>query len=282
MEVGVSKFMSNNDEVLEITKDYVNYYNDFDDPIPYKGLFFYPVTCGEYKIFYNAVQCITFDKTKVANKRVFRMNYVDFILWCKVLEDCQYDGLKDLPYNSFYDLLHYLLSLCLHINTKNIMIDKDEDGKSVLKLPIQVDADNFRYEAFDGKDFENFRKLICWQNGVELEEETRFDDPRVKQALDEALAFKNKGGTNCSFDEQIICIMMILGETDKQKIKNNITLNTFHKLLRRYDQIVNYSSYLNGCELKEPVGHWMGNLNKDKYADVVMSYDSVEAQLKGK
>ena len=279
MEVGVSKFMDNNDEILEITKDYVNYYNDFDDPIPYKGLFFYPVNCGNYKMFHNLVTCIMVNKKEISLKKVIRMSYLDFIIWASELEECEYPQLKKYNYKSFTLFLLHLLSMCLDIEPQQISTTELE-GRTHLKLPVKK-GDTIDYKLFDEKDFENFRKIICYQNDIEMAEEVEFKDPKVKEALDEALKFKNKHSNTCDFDEQVMVMMIILGETDKQKIKN-ITIKTFNKLLKRFNQIITYKSYLNGCSFEEKIDHWLDDLNKDKYDDVVMSYDNVESQLKGK
>ena len=179
-------------------KQQIDYYNAWDEPIPYKGLLFYPIMVEKYIDFNIASNCIIINKNEIPNTKIISMNYLDFIFWYSTQSE---------QHKVFIIFLTALLKMCLHLKDEEVKYEIDNKGKYKILLPVEyikIDNDKkekiIKYDSFNGKDFDEFSKIICGQNGIELDENDT-THPEVKKALKEAIEFKNKNRKKmCSFN----------------------------------------------------------------------------------
>jgi hypothetical protein len=267
-------------------------FNIWDKPIPYKeGLLIYPVLMEDYLSFHIAVNCLLIEKNRIPDPLIISMSYLDFIF---------YLAEQNKESEIYLMMLIELFKICLKVNPDEIMKIRDERGKIKLiikqkQIIITKHKKTFKNRnkkpdirivendiEIDKNDFNNIKEIICSQNLIELPDPNI--DPNLEKALKEAQEFKNKNKKKmCSLEDQLICVMIALGETDKSKFKN-MTIRTFAKILERYDYKLHYEIY-KGAEcggmisFKQEIDHWMTEIKKNKYEDVMVDYDSFKGKV---
>lgn len=237
------------------------YYYTYDLPVPFKSLLLYPVTVDRYLDFYIAVNCLLIEKNEIPDVKIISMSYLDFLF---------YFGQQSDENSIYLAFLFELLKMCFHVKDEDINISYDGNGK------VNLIINN---EAIDKNDFKEIRRIICEQHQIDLDEDNTMH-PHLKQALKAAQAFrdkiknKRKMGT---FEDQIVCVMLALHETDIKNI-HHLTIRRFVKILERYDHKLHYEIYkqaeMSGMvEFKEGIDHWMCDLSKkDKWKDAIVDY----------
>jgi hypothetical protein len=136
---------------------------------------------------------------------------------------------------------------------------------------------------YDKNDFDFIRTIICHQNINNYDDS--YIDPQVEKVLREAQEFTNKHKKKIgSLEDQIICVMLAMHETDEKKI-HNLTIRKFSKILERYDYKLHYEIYktaeMSGMvKFKQEIDHWMSEFSKNKYGDVIVEYGQLKDKLK--
>ncbi len=257
-------------------KEYEEYFI-YDKPVPYIAnclrkskdaelhvLNIYPVKVIDYIKFHVVINCLLLEKNKIPDPKIIQMSYLDFLFYC--IENDENGGV----YASF---LVELLKMCLHLDIDAIKYVK-ENGK------VNLIINDIRY---DKSDFDNIKNIICYQNIIDYDDS--YIDPKVEKALKEVEEFKNRNRKKlCSLEEQIVCVMLALHETDETKI-HNLTIRKFSLILRRYDFKLHYKIYKSASmsgfvEFKEEIDHWMSEISNKRYSDALIEYDQFKGKMK--
>ena len=245
-------------------KSFDKYYV-FDEPVPHGELLICSVTMADYMNFHFAVNCLLLEKNRVPDPRIIRMSYLEYLHY---LINQNEEGMI------FGYMLLDIISICLKIHSDKVAFVYNENNKIKLKL------DGVEY---DKKDFDEITKIICDQNMIELPDYTI--DPNVEKALREAQAYKARHQNKtkmCSLEDQIVCVM-ISTSLNIDDIKK-LSLRKFYKILERVDKKLHYQIYKQAAmsgmvEMKEEIDHWMCETAKDKYADVMVDYESFKGKI---
>jgi hypothetical protein len=250
-----------NDFNIRQYEEYITY----DEPIPYKDIYLYPVTIRDYMRFRTVVNCLIINKNRVPDPKIISMSYLDFIF------HIANENEESLYY--FYMLIE-VIRICLRIKPENIKYVKDNNDK------VNLILDEF---ICDRKDFDNIRKIICYQNAIDLPDEGI--DPKLEKALQEMEEYraKNKPKT-CSFERQMLHVMRNTGmglESVKQ-----LSARKFHMILENIDKQMHYEILMTAkmsgmVEFKEEIDHWMTEIKIDKYKDMI-GLDDFKNKLDGK
>ena len=251
-------------------------YFTYDKPVPYKELLIYPVKVIDYLNFFISVNCLTFEKNKIPDINIIKMSYLDFLFYT-------FD--KDENGKIYLMMLLEIFKICLNIDYKQIEYIKDEKGKLNLIFNLEYNNENKKI-TIDKQDFDNIKKIILLQNIPDYDD--AYIDPKMEKALKEAQEFMNKNKKKmASLEDQIVCVMLALHETDEKKL-HNLTIRKFTKILQRYDYKLHYEIYKQAeCSgmvtFKEEINHWMSDLSvDDKYADVKVDFDEFKNKINGK
>ncbi len=290
-------------EIIEIKKKYEQYLA-FDEPIPYWSnsislqdrnnincLMFYPIGVKDYFSFQKTAWCLVTDHLSSVDmnlpikdaQKIFSMSTYEYLYYYSF--DIQDD--KKVPYIPAFDLLLSLVMKAEKLSrlTNDEMIDiyikpKDINGKPAFMLSGIL---------YDRDDYENIRKILAYQNGIELPDTTM--SKKLRDLLDEERKLKQKltgnNGTSPSFEEQMICLNVATGISfdDIKKMslrKFNNTLNYAEK--RLHYQIYQQASLSGMVAFKDGIKYWMLSLEddkKEKYKDLLMDMGSFEDKIDG-
>ena len=255
-----------------IKKTELEEYFTYDKPVPYKDLLIYPVRIIDYLNFFISVNCLTFEKNKIPDVNIIKMSYLDFLFYT-------FD--KDKNGKVYLMMLLEIFKLCLNIDYKQIEYIKDEKDKLNLIFNLQYEKENKKI-TIDKTDFDNIKNIILLQNIPDYDD--TYIDPKVEAALKEAQEFMNRNKKKiASLEDQIVCVMLALHETDESKI-HNLTIRKFSKILQRYDYKLHYEIYKQAeCSgmvtFKEDINHWMSELSNSKYSDVIVDYGEFKGKI---
>jgi len=245
-------------------QDYEKYYI-YDKPIPYKDLLILPVKMSEYLEFHMAANCLVLEKNKIPSPDFIRMSYLDFLFYLMI---------KDENGQFYSSLFLELFRICLDILPEEIKYIQDEKGKFKLILKeIEYDKD----------DFDNIRKIILFQNIIDYDE--TYIDPKVEKTLKEAQEFMSRNKKKmCSLEDQLICVL--ISTALKLDDIYNLSIRKFSKILERVDYKLHYSIYkqaeMSGMvSFEEEIDHWMCDLKKNKYSDVIVDYGEFKNKFQG-
>lgn len=253
-----------NDEI----KNKYQYYFTYDYPVPYENkLLIYPLIVKDYMIFFSCVDCLMIDKNSIPDIKVIKMSYLDYLFYKSEQE----------PNKITLSKLFEILRLCFKLNENELMINTFENGKHELVIKNQV---------INGTDFEEIRKIICYQNNVELPDESIASD--LKKALEEAQEFynqQNNAGKVGSLEDQIDCI--VSRTSYKHEEIYNLTIRRFIRLLERVDTTLHYVIYKTAemggmVKFKEPVESWRNSLDKsfeEKYKHLMVDPEAFKKKV---
>lgn len=245
----------------------------FDLPVEYKGLKFYPVKMLDYFDFNISISCLLLDqfndKDVNQNFSILQMSYLDYLFFYNEREKEE----QGEAYNII--MLITLLSICMKENftiDSDIELYIDKKGKHTLKIKDVI---------IDGKDFEEIRRIICYQNDVDLD---IFDlDPLVRKNIYDTLKLKNRSQNDemCSLEDQIVSVMICTSLQQEQI--NDLTIRKFRRILERVDHKINYeiykSSELSGfVKFDKKYPHWLSKIDKDVSKNIT-SLDDIKGKI---
>lgn len=239
------------------------------------SLLIYPLKMFDYLRFYFSINCLMIDKNKIPNPKIISMSYLDFLLYL----------IKNDANGEYYAImLCDLLNLCCGIEKENIRYQIDEKGKGKLILSMVNEEATTDY-IINKTDFDNIKNIILNQNIPDYDD--TYIDPKVEEILKEAEEFLNKNKKKmASLEDQIICVMLALNETDEEKI-HNLTLRKFSKILQRYDYKLHYEIYKTAemggmVSFKQEIDHWMSEISNKKYSNTnstIVEYDTLKNKI---
>lgn len=217
--------------------------------IRYKNLLLQPITMHHFFDYIECIRILEIDKNKYV--QYVQMSELEFILnLCSDTKFCY--------------LFLRLLNLCTNYEADDIKFEYE--GK---KLYLYI-GDN----KFDKKDFENIKKIICYQNIPDYSDEEI--DPDFKQALDEAKELMCKNSPKISMGNKISGIIAITGLSYDQIM--NMTIIEFFDLFDKSIQLEEWRIYKRaslqpGVKFKNKLYHWL-------FRDKNMEYESIITSTK--
>lgn len=242
-------------------------------PITYKGLKFYPIKVKYYQFFHIVASVFSMTKYDSGLPECMGMNMLQFLF--------HQDKEKGIDNASVaLPLLQILLEMCMRIPSV------DEDGNE--NILFKRDGKKCYIEIFgtryDWQDYEEIRKIIAEQNGIELVDYNIHPD--IRKLIEEkkklrAQSAENKIGT---FEELIDSVMLASGQ-DEEKVLN-LTIRRFINLIQRYDIMLTYELYTQlspYMEKKDKHGivRWNGAIKKDNdYKSHLVKASDLENKLK--
>lgn len=245
----------------------------FDKPVPVGELLVYPARVRDYLKFYYSIDCLLENKNRIPDPKIIKMTYLDYIhdLMLKELLDDSKDASNSEMLNKFY----LLMMLMLKIEATQIDFKTDNFNHAELIIKgYNVDGKE-KDVIINGAMFEQLKNTICEYHLVDLPDEKI--QPELEKALEDARVFKNKNNEKMgSLEDQFICIM--ISTSLKMEDINELTIRKFQKILERVDHKLHYQLYktaeMNGTEFKHKIKHWMSEIQHDKYAGLIVDYDS--------
>jgi hypothetical protein len=263
-----------------------DYYYYYDEPVPYiynenipdNNILIHPVRVKESLLFYMCIPVLLIQKNRIPDIKVIKMSYLDYI-FSLVVEEVKH--LDEVENSQTIRQFNTLMQLCLKINANQIDFVTDENNKAILRLINYEHKDGTVKDVFiTASMFDDIKKIICEYNMVELPDDTI--DPKLEEALEEARKFKTKNdGIMGSLEDQYVCIA--ISSSYKLEDIYGLTIRKFRKILERIDHKLHYEIYKSaecaGTEFKVPIKHWQSEIIRDKYAGLLVDYDSTVDKL---
>jgi len=253
----------------------INYYINYDLPIPYRNINIYPVTVKEYLLFNAFSGSLTFEKNLIPDVKIISMTNLEYVFY-----SVQEDKEENHPYLLWFDRL---LHLCLKDEKSFESLEKsverykyDEKGK-----PFFIIGD----EKYTFVDFDKMKAIICNQNLIELPDETISKE--VRDSLEEARKYKERlsGEVPGSLEDYIVSLTIATGWT--LEYVYSMPIRKFIKSIRRLDSLIHYKIYLSASmsgmvTFKDTsfVKHWLlGSADGGKYKDVSVDLDTIQRKV---
>lgn len=237
-----------------------------DDFIDYNGIKIYPAKVKDYIPFNTFVNVLLIEKNAIPDPKIISMSYLEFILTMGSLSE-------EYEFCTIY--LANILTMCLKVDIEKIKYKRNSKNKFELNIDYEGEIKTINY-----KDFDNIKNIICVQNGIDLPNNNI--DPKLKQKLDEALAFKSKNSAKMGNIEIQQIIIMTKTGLKLSDIKE-LTLRKFIKTLQILDRNMYYEiytkAYLQDKEIKDKIPHWMEELHYDKYKELMVNYGEFTEKL---
>lgn len=223
-------------------------------------LYINPVTMDKYFEFFYSVQCLMIEKNKISDVKILSMSYLDFLFY---MINNDKDG------NTYAEMLYEILNLTLGVEDSDLRYLYDNDGR--VKLIIK----NIEYNK---KDFDNIKRIICYQNMPNFDDE--YINPELKEAIEEAENLKNEVKGTITLEDQIISVS--ISSPYKTEDIYKMTIRKFIKTLQKVDSKLHYQIYKTGeisgmVSFKEEILHWM--YTKDNKFDSLIKYNSFKKKI---
>ena len=273
----------------------------FDEPIPYWShnikngdrnggncLYFHPIMIRDMYEFYRYCGCLMTDHSSVLDKslpfdeamKVLSMTCYEY-LWRETFQEGK-SGIYIYMFN-------LLLALCLKRDEfKNLEYDKFENMYLKPKTSLSKPAFMIDDILYDSEDFDNIKELIGYQNDLELPDivkDKRFRD-KVAQAKKDKARILGSGDKMGGLEDQLICLSLGYGLSYNDVGK--VSIRKFNKMIEYMNKKMHYEIYMTAAlsgfvEFKDKsvLKHWMVAEEKDRYSDVLMDTDEVDAKING-
>jgi hypothetical protein len=248
----------------ELTEEQINIVAQYEEELKIlneKIFYITPIYMNNYLQFFSSIGCLTIEKNKISDPKIISMSYLDFLFY--LIEN-------DENRETYGQMFLNIIKLSLNIEEKNMRYIKNEKGKITLKL---------NDVEFNKKDFDELRRIICYQNMPDYNDE--YIDPELEEALKEVEKLQNKNQGICTLEDQKICVS--ISSPYKLEDINKLTIRKFVKILKKIDAKLHYQIYKTGecsgmISFKTPLNHWM--YEKDARFDSLISYDSFKEKMK--
>lgn len=241
-------------------------YFTFDLPVDYQlkngaTIKIYPIMLIDSTNFLMSIDILTVDKNSFDSVEIIQKSYLQFLI-----EDLLKDERSVLK-------LKILLKLCLHINGFKIVMDERN------RPAIFCSYDNDNSIIITHKDFEQIKKIICYQNLLRFDDE--YIPPDLKQSMQEVDELKNRGIEPPSLERRIGIITSHCGlSKDKQM---QMTLRS-HSVL--FEEVSNEVEYM-GIKAIATYGgkgdevQWIYRKSKSKYDGYFTSDEKYSRSMGG-
>lgn len=257
-----------------------DYFYYHDKPISYKNILIHPVRVVDYIPFYYCIDCLLINKNRIPDIKIIQMTYLEYICFeiSNVLNSGNIEGDDSKIVTKFFSLI----SLIFKIDMSQMIFVPYGNSVALLISDYKIGEDDEPYNVIiDSDDFDEIKRIICEYHLIELPDENL--DPKLEQVLQEAMNFRNKNNEKMgSLEDQFVCVM--ISTSLKLEDIEKLTIRKFQKILERVDHKLHYQLYktaeMNGCEFKSKIHHWMSEIKHDKYAGLMVDYDSTFEKFK--
>lgn len=220
--------------------------------IRYKGLLLQPIRMIHFSDYLECITIFQIDKNKYIE--YVQMSELEFLLYlCSDIKLCY--------------LFYRLMNLCTNYETEDINFKYEDDKKLYLCI-----GEN----KFDKKDFENIKRLICYQNIPEYDDE--YIDPDFKQALEDAKELMYKNSPKINMGNRISGVMTITGLTYDEIMDMPIVcfFDLFEKVSQYPDwKIIKQASLQPGVKFKNKIAHWLFKDKNMEYESIITSTQDI-------
>lgn len=202
----------------------------FDEPILYKDLKFYPVKMKFYVFFQLFSSCLTLRQDREPDIKVLQMKYLDYL--------CYQDKSKNIDNIIYAKYLMEVLLITLRLPRQI----KLENGDFIDSIDFINDNNHWLIRilnnTYNNEDFLNIKNIICKQNLIELPDVGM--NPALEKKYKEYKEFLERTGKVNTGDlgDIILCVMSEQKCTKEQVLETSI--KTFYDLLQRIDYIMQY------------------------------------------
>lgn len=229
----------------------------FNSPYEYKGVKFYPVGLEFLMEFYTCVQVLTVRQEWVKDKKLMKLPYLWFLAYAFENQD-KYENPE---YGMYIPLLYALLELVTKSKNISIMLEHKDNG-DFKKCNLVIDG-----VLLDYKDFNQIRKIILEQSGIECDLEEFINEDTYK-ALNDGKEFENKQNNYVPPTlENLIDILAMYLHKGTGEIIELFTIRKFNNTIR-YMSTFEEWKLLKGAEMggmvsfKQPIPHWISGFDK--------------------
>lgn len=247
------------------------YFNLFDEPIPYKELKIHPVRLKDFFEFATYASCLTLEKNSIKDNpelaiRAISMTYFEFLYEVSNTD------------NNYMQMFDALLRLILNKKNEKFEIIYGrfkEDNRPYFKIGETI---------YNSQDFDEIKKIISEQNVFEFPDE--HTQKSVRDKIEEARKFKERINKSkiASLEEQVIALSLFY-KLEIEKIFQ-MTYRKFVLALKRANHMIMSDLYL-GASLggnvkfkdKSVLRGWLSELDDNKNRDVTVETSEVQKRL---
>jgi hypothetical protein len=244
-----------------------NVHDMFDQPRKIKGLDIYPVRLKDLQFFSFAIPILQIEKNNIPDPMIISMSFLEFLYRASTEE------------NAYILKLDVLLKICFKLPLEEKTIDYGfEEDKPFFKI-----SDIMFYSS----DFDELKTIICEQNLIELPDENISKEARdvLEQAKRYRERVNNSGRKMASLEDQMVAVSISTGLG--LEYIYDLTIRKFTKMIERIDLKLHYEIYLAASlsgmvEFKDKsfIQHWLTEIDKDRYKDVLMEQKKMEEKIK--
>lgn len=230
------------------------------EPVEYKGITLYPVTCKDIQIFYSCINCLLYDPLRYDSmiSTLPRLYFITDILNHK--DDEQYYINNKFLYEIFI-CFQYLLRLVLgNEQTFNFVENKE---KWYLQVVKNTSTGNVTIDV-KYKDFDKIREIILHQNAVDYDDTFIHED--IRKWIEHQESFDKH--SKATIEDYIQAFMIQMNFCSLQKIKK-VPLRYFHRIIEKSLSRENYNLQMTASmsglvNFKGNIDHWIIINNKNK------------------
>lgn len=233
----------------------------WDEPVEYKGITLYPVTCKDIQDFFSCVNCLLYDPLRYNSmiSTLPRLYFITDIL--NHQDDAEYIMQNEFLFAMFI-CFQKLLKLILGENQEfNFMENKGKWYLQIIKHNEGIDDISINVRA---KDFDVLREIILHQNGVDYDDTFIHEDIRKwieeQESLDES--------SQSTIEDYMEAFMMQIGSCNIETYKK-VTIRRFNrivdKILSRENYNIQKTASMSGfVTFKGKIDHWLSTNHKNK------------------
>ena len=232
----------------------------WDEPVEYKGITLFPVTCKDIQDFYSCVNCILYDPLRYNSviSTLPRLYFLTDIL--NHQDDAEYIMQNEFLFAMFICFQKLLKLVLGESQDFNFAENK---GKWYLQIIKHIDgADDISIDI-RAKDFDELRAIILHQNGVEYDD--TFIHADIRKWLEEQ---ESRDNTQYSTIEDYLNAFISVAHWKPQEVKE-LSLRRFNGII---DKFLSHDTYnlqmtasMSGLvSFKGKINHWLTTNKKNQ------------------
>lgn len=209
----------------------------------------YPIMVKDSEFFLSSCTILMIDKNSSDSVEIIQMSYLEFMFKVLFLQD-------QLNVDKFLNICKY----CLHI--ENPKAELDEKGKIFIK-------DEATGIIIKGRDFEDIRKIILYQNLIHYDDE--YVNPEAKKAMEEMDKLRNAGVEDIPIERKIAIITSHCGLSKQEQL--SMTFRSHSLLFEEVAGEVEFQTtrpMLIYAGKGNEIDHWIYKKKRNKFDDYFM------------